>query len=213
MSPSFINYTNLLMIDGYHIDGFIDGERTVILFRKDCDPYGACRALKYSYVYLSSMKNVHEIFERAYGTCEIVEAYPIRPSYNPCLSCSTCATYATSRVSNARISIEFFRNFSGHSSYFAPIKPFSVVSHTSRSFMRVFLTDSCYVGKYALHYPFFDRAKQRITFRNLLITRMWCTEIKLDEYITPNTSCILREMRNTAIREAHEFPNRTFWVP
>jgi len=83
-------------------------------------------------------------------------------------------------------------NFSGHSSYFAPIQPFSAVSHTSRSFMRVFLTDSCYVGKHALHY----RAKQRVIFRNLLITRMWCTEIKLDEYITPNTLCVLRNEKH-----------------
>jgi len=131
---------------------------------------------------------------------------PIRPSYNPCPSCSTCATYATSRM---RVSAS---NFSGYSSYFAPIQPFSAVSHTSRSFMRVFLTDSCYVGKHALHYPF-RPSKTESYLPHLLITRMWCTEIKLDEYITPNTSCVLREMRNTAIREAHEFTNKTFWIP
>lgn len=58
---------------------------------------------------------------------------------NPCPSCPTCFPYAISRVSNARISIEFFRTHSLPISR-APIQPFSA------SFSSPFL-----LSKYFLH--------------------------------------------------------------
>lgn len=98
------------------------------------------------------LKNVHEIFEHARGTREIVEARPIRTSVIHVLHVLHVPPYATSRVSNRRVSVS---NFSGRSSAPAAHLPclracttqLFPVSLTSRSFVRVFPTGSHYVGE------------------------------------------------------------------
>lgn len=65
-------------------------------------------------IYLSYMRSAHEIVEHARGTWDCWGvSYTF--SRNPCPSCPTCSPYAISRVSNARISIEFFRTLSSYS--------------------------------------------------------------------------------------------------
>lgn len=76
-------------------------------------------------------------------------------------------------------------NFSGYSSYLASIQPFSAVSHTSRSFMRVFLT-ATHIMSANTPFNSFSTEHKTASYVPQSVNYMhaWRTGIKLGEYIT-----------------------------